>query len=80
LSKFENASENLRLLKADLLDYNSIHSAVEGCIGVFHVASPVPSASTVPNPEARILKCDFSFSPYVITFAFIGIESVKKHP
>nr|AIX92151.1 cinnamoyl-CoA reductase 1 [Betula platyphylla] len=45
LSKFENASENLRLFKADLLDYNSIHSAVEGCIGVFHVASPVPSTT-----------------------------------
>uniref|UniRef100_A0A2N9IUL4 NAD-dependent epimerase/dehydratase domain-containing protein n=1 Tax=Fagus sylvatica TaxID=28930 RepID=A0A2N9IUL4_FAGSY len=42
LSEFENASKNLRLFKADLLDYNSICSAVGGCIGVFHVASPVP--------------------------------------
>ncbi|XP_062164629.1 cinnamoyl-CoA reductase 1-like [Alnus glutinosa] len=56
LSNFENASENLRLLKADLLDYNSIHSAVEGCIGVFHVASPVPSTSTVPNPEVEVIE------------------------
>ncbi|KAM4122435.1 hypothetical protein ACB094_01G083300 [Castanea mollissima] len=53
LNKFENASNNLRLFKADLLDYSSIRSAVEGCIGVFHVASPVPS-TTITNPEARI--------------------------
>jgi hypothetical protein len=60
------------------LDYSSIHSAVEGCIGVFHVASPVPS-TTVPNPEARIPNCDFSFSPYVNTFfALIGIKSIKS--
>ncbi|KAK7854084.1 cinnamoyl-coa reductase 2 [Quercus suber] len=43
LIEFENASTNLKLFKADLLDYDSICSAVEGCIGVFHVASPVPS-------------------------------------
>jgi hypothetical protein len=55
LSEFENASKNLRLFKADLLDYNSICSAVGGCIGVFHVASPVPW-NKVANPEARITK------------------------
>ncbi|XP_059460472.1 cinnamoyl-CoA reductase 1-like isoform X1 [Corylus avellana] len=55
LSTFENASENLRLFKADLLDYSSIHAAVEGCIGVFHVASPVPS-TTVPNPEVELIE------------------------
>ncbi|KAG6704507.1 hypothetical protein I3842_07G136000 [Carya illinoinensis] len=55
LSAFEKASENLRLFKADLLYYDSIRSAVEGCVGVFHVASPVPSsADTVLNPEPRI--------------------------
>ncbi|CAN6580006.1 unnamed protein product [Malus baccata var. baccata] len=41
LSKLEKASENLKLFKADLLDYNSLCSAVAGCSGVFHVASPV---------------------------------------
>ncbi|WCJ44767.1 NAD(P)-binding Rossmann-fold superfamily protein [Euphorbia peplus] len=50
LKKLENASENLKLFKADLLDYNSLYSAIEGCIGVFHVACPVPSTA-VPNPE-----------------------------
>ncbi|KAF7140877.1 hypothetical protein RHSIM_Rhsim06G0002800 [Rhododendron simsii] len=53
LKKLEKASENLKLFKADLLDYNSLSAAITGCDGVFHVACPVPSGS-VPNPEARI--------------------------
>ncbi|BBH02614.1 NAD(P)-binding Rossmann-fold superfamily protein [Prunus dulcis] len=44
LNKLEKASENLKLFKADLLDYDSLRAAVEGCSGVFHVASPVPAA------------------------------------
>ncbi|GMY28988.1 cinnamoyl-CoA reductase 2-like [Fagus crenata] len=56
LSKFENASKNLKIFKADLLDYSSIHSAVEGCIGVFHVASPVPPSATVLNPEVELIE------------------------
>ena len=56
------ASTNLRLFKAELLDYDFIRSAVEGSIGVFHLASPVPVPSTtVPNPEARIPIYDFFF-------------------
>ncbi|KAF4388660.1 hypothetical protein G4B88_018937 [Cannabis sativa] len=50
LNKLDKASENLKLFKADLLDYGSLVSAIHGCSGVFHVASPVPPAS-VPNPE-----------------------------
>ncbi|XP_041017795.1 cinnamoyl-CoA reductase 1-like isoform X2 [Juglans microcarpa x Juglans regia] len=57
LSAFEKASENLRLFKADLLDYDSIRSAVEGCIGVFHVACPVPSLSeTILNPKVEVIE------------------------
>ncbi|KAF3446938.1 hypothetical protein FNV43_RR12118 [Rhamnella rubrinervis] len=55
LNKFEKASENLKLFKADLLNYDSMLSAIEGCSGVFHVASPVPS-TTVPNPEVEVLE------------------------
>ncbi|XP_062028275.1 cinnamoyl-CoA reductase 1-like isoform X2 [Rosa rugosa] len=50
LRKLDKASENLKLFKADLLDYDSLCLAIDGCDGVFHVASPVPSGS-VPNPE-----------------------------
>ncbi|XAR61502.1 Cinnamoyl-CoA reductase [Bertholletia excelsa] len=55
LRKLEKASENLRLFKADLLDYNSLSAAITGCSGVFHVASPVPPTS-VPNPEVELIE------------------------
>ncbi|KAK9928487.1 hypothetical protein M0R45_025620 [Rubus argutus] len=55
LNKLEKASENLKLFKADLLDYESLRSAFLGCSGVFHVASPVP-ITTVTNPEAEVLE------------------------
>nr|APG32499.1 putative cinnamoyl-CoA reductase 4 [Freesia hybrid cultivar] len=54
LKKLENASENLQLFQADLLDSNAIAAAIRGCEGVFHVASPVPS-SKVPNPEEELV-------------------------
>ncbi|KAK8552630.1 hypothetical protein V6N13_121017 [Hibiscus sabdariffa] len=55
LTQLEKASDNLRLFKADLLDYDSLCSAIAGCTGVFHVASPVPS-STVPNPQVELVE------------------------
>ncbi|KVI05162.1 NAD-dependent epimerase/dehydratase [Cynara cardunculus var. scolymus] len=55
LKSLEKASENLKLFKADLLDYESIRAAIAGCDGVFHTASPVPPSS-VPNPEARLVE------------------------
>ena len=41
------------LFKAELLGYSSLSSAIQGCQGVFHVASPVPS-TTGANPEVRM--------------------------
>ncbi|XP_042450521.1 cinnamoyl-CoA reductase 1-like [Zingiber officinale] len=49
------ATENLQLFKADLLDYESVASAITGCEGVFHVASPVFLAR-VPNPETEVIE------------------------
>ncbi|XP_009606417.1 cinnamoyl-CoA reductase 1-like [Nicotiana tomentosiformis] len=54
LKNLEKAAENLKLFKADLLDYDSLAAAIKGCNGVFHVASPVPSSS-VPNPEVELV-------------------------
>lgn len=51
LLKLHGASENLTLFKADLLNYESLRSAISGCTAVFHLACPVPSIS-VPNPQA----------------------------
>ncbi|CAH9114350.1 unnamed protein product [Cuscuta europaea] len=49
LKKLEGAASSmsgeegkLKLMKADLLDYESLVGAVAGCAAVFHVASPVP--------------------------------------
>ncbi|XP_042447780.1 cinnamoyl-CoA reductase 1-like [Zingiber officinale] len=49
------ATDNLKLFKVDLLDYESVASAIAGCEGVFHVASPVPFAR-VPNPETEVIE------------------------
>ena len=54
LKKLENAAENLQLFKTDLLDYEGLFAAIAGCMGVFHIASLVPSSQTVSNPEARL--------------------------
>ncbi|XXG45467.1 hypothetical protein AAC387_Pa02g0541 [Persea americana] len=51
----EKAQENLQLFKADLLDSDSLYAAIEGCSGVFNVASPVPPSS-VANPETELLE------------------------
>nr|GEX86878.1 zinc finger, CCHC-type [Tanacetum cinerariifolium] len=54
LKKLENAEERLRLLKADLLDYEGLCDAFSGCNGVLHVASPVPGRH-VSNPQLELL-------------------------
>ncbi|XP_057967578.1 cinnamoyl-CoA reductase 1-like [Malania oleifera] len=41
LREMEGAKERLTLCKADLLDYESLKAAIDGCDGVFHPASPV---------------------------------------
>jgi cinnamoyl-CoA reductase len=41
LRELEGAKERLTLCKADLLDYESLKEAINGCQGVFHTASPV---------------------------------------
>jgi nucleoside-diphosphate-sugar epimerase len=51
LKRLENAAGNLRIFKADLLDYDAMAAAVVGCQGVFHVATPVPSED-LTDPEA----------------------------
>lgn len=54
LKVLEGADERLQLVMADLLDYNSVASAIAGCEGVFHVACPVPSGRST-DPEAEII-------------------------
>ncbi|KAM0861782.1 hypothetical protein ACQ4PT_045642 [Festuca glaucescens] len=53
LTQLDGAAEGLRLFKADVLDRAALAAAVEGCEGVFHVASPVP-ADKIVDPQACI--------------------------
>ncbi|XP_010557405.1 PREDICTED: cinnamoyl-CoA reductase 1-like [Tarenaya hassleriana] len=41
LMELKGAKERLTLCRADLLDYQSLKEAIQGCHGVFHTASPV---------------------------------------
>ncbi|CAN6174821.1 unnamed protein product [Urochloa humidicola] len=54
LKELDKAPENLRLFKADVLDYDTLTPAVEGCEGVFHLATPVPEDKMV-DPELEVL-------------------------
>lgn len=53
LAQLDGASGNLRLFKADVLDYGTLAAAFAGCEGVFHPATPVPGDKLV-DPEVRI--------------------------
>ncbi|CAI0455024.1 unnamed protein product [Linum tenue] len=45
----EGAAERLQLFKADLLAEGSFDSAMEGCVAVFHTASPVSFSAADPQ-------------------------------
>jgi nucleoside-diphosphate-sugar epimerase len=45
--QLDGATENLRLFKADVLDYDTLTAAFAGCDGVFHAATPVPDGKLV---------------------------------
>ncbi|KAF3959894.1 hypothetical protein ACB098_08G157200 [Castanea mollissima] len=54
LQVLDGAKERLHLFKANLLEEGSFDSAVEGCDGVFHTASPF--YHNVKDPEAELLE------------------------
>ncbi|KAH7523365.1 hypothetical protein FEM48_Zijuj06G0003100 [Ziziphus jujuba var. spinosa] len=56
LFKLERAEEKLRLFRTDLLDYDSMLSAIEGCDGVFHIASPVEVVETAVKGTLNVAK------------------------
>ncbi|TVU10040.1 hypothetical protein EJB05_43545, partial [Eragrostis curvula] len=56
LKQLENASENLKLFKADLVDYDAVASAIIGCQGVFHVATPREMLGPAVNGTTNVLK------------------------
>ncbi|KAJ9553919.1 hypothetical protein OSB04_017964 [Centaurea solstitialis] len=91
LKSLEKASENLKLFKADLLDYESLRAAIVGCNGVFHTASPVPPSSVeLIEPAVKgtlnVLKacCEVNVKKvvYVSSVAAIGVipDKPKDRP
>jgi len=61
LLDLDGAKERLHLLKALLLEEGSFDAAVEGCVGVFHTASPFfidandPQVNTSSPPKKKFL-------------------------
>lgn len=56
LMELKGAKERLIIVKGDILDYNSLFAAINGCDGVFHTACPVPGLDPPPsNPEVEML-------------------------
>ena len=53
LLSLDGAKERLQLFKADLLEEGSFDSAVDGCQGVFHTASPV--LMTASDPQVHLV-------------------------
>ncbi|KAF3452517.1 hypothetical protein FNV43_RR02950 [Rhamnella rubrinervis] len=54
LTSLDGAKERLELFKADLLEEGSFDSVVEGCEGVFHLASPC--IAHVKDPEKELIE------------------------
>ncbi|KAB2606207.1 CAD protein [Pyrus ussuriensis x Pyrus communis] len=54
LHALDGAQDRLQLFKANLLEEGSFDSAVEGCDGVFHTASPF--YNDVTDPKAELLE------------------------
>nr|BAD34461.1 dihydroflavonol 4-reductase [Eustoma grandiflorum] len=54
LFELPKASTNLTVLKADLIEEGSFDEAIQGCHGVFHMATPMEFESK--NPENEVIK------------------------
>ncbi|XP_051120570.1 phenylacetaldehyde reductase-like [Andrographis paniculata] len=53
LLELDGAKERLHLIKATLLEEGSFDALVDGCVGVFHTASPF--YSSVTNPQGELI-------------------------
>lgn len=56
LHELDGAKERLQIFQANLLEEGSFDSAVEGCEGVFHTASPVTFSANDPQVLSQILE------------------------
>ncbi|KAK3038785.1 hypothetical protein RJ639_027372 [Escallonia herrerae] len=56
LLALDGAKERLHLFEANLVEEESFDSAIDGCDGVFHTASPVYHSLSVTDPQAEIIE------------------------
>ncbi|XP_051133566.1 phenylacetaldehyde reductase-like [Andrographis paniculata] len=56
LKALRGAEERLRLFEANLTEEGSFDSVVDGCDGVFHTASPVPSSAAIADPQLELIE------------------------
>lgn len=68
LQAMEGADSRLRLYQIELLDYDSILAAVDGCAGVFHLASPC-IVDKVQDPQRELLDPAIKGTRNVLTAA-----------
>lgn len=65
-----NAKTQLTLWKADLSDEGSYEDAINGCDGVFHVATPMDFESTDPEVSYTFSHVSLRFNPTKKLFGF----------
>ncbi|XP_059641801.1 cinnamoyl-CoA reductase 1 [Cornus florida] len=71
LRELEGAKERLTLCKADLLHYESLREAINGCDGVFHTASPVTD-----DPEQMVEPAVIGTKNVIVAAAETGVRRV----
>ncbi|WVZ07196.1 hypothetical protein V8G54_020542 [Vigna mungo] len=75
LTNLPGASEKLRFFNADLSDPESFGPAVEGCVGIFHTATPIDFA--VNEPEEVVTKRAIEGALGILKAA-VKAKSVKR--
>jgi len=75
LKNLPGASERLQILTADLSDPKSFSPAIKGCVGVFHVATPLDFEDREPEPVVTKRSIDGALG---ILKACLNSKTVKR--
>ncbi|XP_054784734.1 vestitone reductase-like [Prosopis cineraria] len=75
LTNLPGASHRLQILKADLREPESFKEAIEGCVGVFHVATPVDFEEKEPEEIVTKISIDGALG---ILKACLASKTVKR--
>nr|XP_011469132.1 PREDICTED: vestitone reductase-like isoform X2 [Fragaria vesca subsp. vesca] len=75
LTALPGAEEKLRIFNADLSNPESFDAAIQGCIGVFHVATPVDFEGKEPEPVVTKRSVDGALG---ILKACLDAKTVKR--